>query len=143
MSIRGGLAMPSGPLLLAARVLLAIMFLVSGWTAVTDLSGTAAYMGELGLPLPSFAALATGLFETAGGLLLVVGLLTRPVALLLAAFSLVATWLGHYGQGADGFAAFMHWQAFLKDVAVAGGLVALAMAGPGPLSADAGLRRKS
>ena len=80
--------------------------------------------------------------ELGGGLLLVAGLATRPVALLLAAFSIAASMIGHYGQGGgDAAFAFLHTQALLKDIAVAGGLVALAVAGAGPLSLDRLLRR--
>jgi putative oxidoreductase len=78
-----------------------------------------------------------GIFELLAGVLLVVGFLTRPTAIALAAFTLAATWLGHYGQGgADPAAVFMHSQALLKDLAVAGGMILLAMQGPGRLAID-------
>ncbi|MGE0502852.1 MAG: DoxX family protein [Rhizobiaceae bacterium] len=121
---------------LVARVLLATMFLVSGWNALSDIGGTTAYFAGLGLPMPGAAAVLTGVFELAGGIALLMGLLARPFALALAAFTLAATFIGHYGQG-DGAMAFWHMQMFLKDIAVAGGLAVLAVHGPGELSIDA------
>ena len=121
--------------LIVARILMAWMFLASGWAALADIAGTAGYCAGLGLPLPTLAAWGTGIFELAAGLLLVAGYRLRTVALALAAFSIVASFTGHYGQG-EGAMAFWHWQMFMKDVAVAGGLVGLAVAGPGRLSLD-------
>jgi putative oxidoreductase len=129
--------------LLAARVMIAAMFLTSGWGALTDLSGAAAYFGGLGLPVPLLVAVATGLFEIATAALLVAGFQTRIVAAVLAAFCLFATYVGHYGQGGDAASAFTHQQMLLKDIAVAGGLLLVALMGGGALSVDALLARRN
>ena len=121
--------------LLLARLLVAWMFLASGHAALTDIAGTAGYFVGLGLPMPALAAWGTGIFEVAAGLLLVAGYRLRLVAPALAGFCLAASFLGHYGEG-EGVMAFWHTQMFMKDIAVAGGLVALAVAGPGRLSID-------
>jgi putative oxidoreductase len=129
--------MAAGILLLLARVLLAAMFISSGYSALSDIAGTASYFAGLGLGPASLLAWAVGIFEIAAGALLVVGFQTRPTAILLAVFSVVASFLGHYGQGGDdAMAAFMHSQALMKDIAVAGGMIALAVRGPGRLSVD-------
>jgi putative oxidoreductase len=129
--------MTSDFFLLLARLLISAMFLWSGFSALSNIDGTAGYFAGLGLPLPLALARSVGLFETIAGALIVLGFLTRPVAALLAPFSLVATYLGHYGQGGgDPMLAFLHGQAMLKDVAVAGGLIVLALHGPGRISAD-------
>ena len=129
--------MAAGTLLLLARILLSAMFLSSGYSALSDVAGTASYFAGLGLGPASLLAWAVGIFEIVAGALLVVGFLTRPTAVLLAVFSVVASFLGHYGQGGDdAMAAFMHSQALLKDIAVAGGMIALAIHGPGRLSMD-------
>jgi putative oxidoreductase len=129
--------MVSAPLLLIARILLALMFLASGYSALSNIAGTADYFGGLGLGPPLLLAWGVGLFELIAGLLLVVGFQTRAIAAILALFTLAASYLGHYGQGADDpAAAFMHMQALLKDIAVAGGLIALAVQGAGKLSVD-------
>lgn len=128
--------MVSGVANLVARVLIAAMFLSSGYSALSDIQATAGYFAGLGLEPSTLVAWGTGIFELATGVLLVVGLLTRPVAVVLALFTLAATWLGHYGQGDDAFAVFMHKQALIKDIAVAGGLILLALLGAGRISVD-------
>lgn len=131
--------MPANAALLAARLLLAFVFLSSGFSALGDIAGTASYFSSLGLPAPSQVASATCLFEIAAGALIVLGFQTRAAALLLAAFCLAAAFIGHYGQGGGGdpTLAFMHSQALMKDLAIAGGFLALAVAGAGAWSVDA------
>ena len=128
--------MPSA-LLLIARILLAAMFIASGYSALSNIAVTADYFAGLGLGSPLLLAWGVGLFELVAGLLLVVGFQTRAVAIVLALFAVAASYLGHYGQGGeDPAAAFMHMQALLKDIAVAGGMIALAVQGAGWLSVD-------
>jgi putative oxidoreductase len=122
-------------LLLAGRSLIALMFFWSGWTALSDIPGTAAYFGSLGFPLPTLVTIGTGVFEIAAPLLLLVGWQTRLAAAALAAFATVASFAGHFGQG-EGAMAFWHTQMLLKDIAVAGGLVAFAVHGAGAWSLD-------
>jgi putative oxidoreductase len=122
--------------LLAGRLLIALMFFYSGWTALGDIAGTSAYFAGLGFPFPTLVTIGTGVFEIVAPLLLVAGFQTRSAAAALAAFSLAATFAGHYGQG-EGAMAFWHTQMFLKDIAVAGGLIAFAVHGAGAWSVDA------
>ncbi|MCR5858510.1 DoxX family protein [Mesorhizobium sp. J428] len=126
--------------LLVARIMIALMFLASGYGALMDLPGASAYFGGLGLPVPFLVAIVTALFEIAAGALLVVGFQTRIVAAVLAAFCLFATYVGHYGQTTD---VFTHQQMLLKDIAVAGGLILVALLGGGVLSLDAWLKRRN
>jgi putative oxidoreductase len=129
--------MAAGILLLLARLLLAAMFLASGYSALSDVAETASYFAGLGLGPASLLAWAVGVFEIIAGALLVVGFQTRATAIVLAGFSVAASFLGHYGQGGDdAMAAFMHGQALMKDIAVAGGMIALAVCGAGRLSVD-------
>ncbi len=130
--------MPANAALLAARLLLAFLFLASGFSALGDMAGTVSYFSSLGFPAPLLVAWATCLLEIAAGVLVVIGLQTRATALLLAAFCIAAAFIGHLGQGGEDPAlAFMHTQALMKDLAIAGGLLALAIAGPGAWSVDA------
>lgn len=123
--------------LLAARLLPAFLFLSSGLSVFGDMAGAAAYFSSLGVPAPSLVAGATGLFELVAGVLILVGFQTRAAAVLLAAFAAVAGFIGHLGQGGgDPTLAFMHSQALMKDLAIAGGLLALAVAGAGAWSVD-------
>ncbi|ARP68002.1 hypothetical protein A9K65_025600 [Mesorhizobium sp. WSM1497] len=129
--------MPRNALLLLSRLLLAALFVPSGFHALSDIAGTTGYFAGLGLPLPTLAAWGTGLFELIAGLLILVGFQTQIIALLLAAFCIVAGFIGHYGQGGgDAMLAFLHQQMLMKDIAISGGFVALAMAGAGAWSID-------
>lgn len=125
------------PLLLAARILIAVLFVPSGIHTLSNIAGTTTYFGGLGFPLPHLVAWAVGLLEFVGGAAVLLGFQTRPVALVLAVFSFVAGFIGHYGHGgADPVLVTMHAQALMKDIAIAGGLLALAAGGPGAFSAD-------
>ncbi|RWN40923.1 MAG: DoxX family protein [Mesorhizobium sp.] len=129
--------MPRNALLLLSRLLLAALFVPSGIHALSDIAGTTGYFASLGLPLPTLAAWGTGLFELIAGLLILVGFQTRVTALLLAAFCIAAGFIGHYGQGGgDAMLSFLHQQMLMKDIAISGGSVALAMAGAGAWSVD-------
>ena len=122
---------------LIARLLLAAMFLASSRSALSNIAGTAEYFAGLGLSPGTLFAWGVGLFELATGVLIVIGYQTRPVAVVLALFTVAASYLGHYGQGGDDpMAVFMHSQLLLKDIAVAGGLILLALHGAGRLSVD-------
>ena len=130
--------MPASAALLGARLLLSFLFLASGLSALGDIAGTTAYFSSLGLPAPTLVAWLTCLFELAAGVLVVIGFGTRAAALLLAAFSVAAGFIGHYGQGGeDATLALMHSQALMKDIAIGGGFLALAVAGAGAWSVDA------
>ncbi|MGX7872280.1 DoxX family protein [Mesorhizobium sp. ORM6] len=129
--------MTRNALLLVSRLLFAVLFVPSGFQALGNIAGTTNYFAGLGLPLPALAAWGTGLFEVIAGLLILIGFQTRIVALLLAAFCVAAGFIGHYGQGADDATlAFLHQQMLMKDIAISGGFLALAMAGAGAWSAD-------
>ncbi|OJU49894.1 MAG: hypothetical protein BGO03_08835 [Mesorhizobium sp. 61-13] len=123
--------------LLLSRILLAVLFIPAGFQTLGNIGGSTAYFGGLGLPAPAIMAWGVGLFELISGLLILIGLQTRVASLALALFCLSAAFLGHYGQGAGEPAlAFMHQQMLMKDIAVAGGFLALAVVGAGAFSAD-------
>ena len=116
----------------AGRLLLAAIFLISGLGKLADPAGTQAYIAAAGLPVPLLAYLAAVAVEVVGGLLLIVGYRTRLVALVIAAFSIAAA-LGFHHNFAD-MNQMIH---FLKNVAMAGGLLQVAAFGAGSLSLDA------
>lgn len=129
--------MPANVLLLLSRLLLAVLFVPTGVRTLGDIAGATGYFAGLGLPWPQLAAWLVGLFELIAGLAILVGFRTRITASLLAVFCLVAGYLGHYGQGADDpTLAFLHTQMLMKDIAIAGGFIALAIAGAGAFSID-------
>ena len=114
------------------RVLLAAIFLISGFGKLADPAGTQGYIAAAGLPLPILAYLAAVAVEVGGGLLLIVGYQTRLVALALAVFSVVAAFGFHHN-----FADMNQMIHFLKNIAMAGGLLQVVAFGAGAFSLDA------
>ena len=111
------------------RLLLAILFLVSGLAKFGDYSGTAAHTASAGVPaalLP--VVIAT---EILGAAAIIVGWQTRTAALALSGFTLVAAFLFH-----NNFADQMQAIMFMKNIAIAGGFLVLAAHGAGPWSVD-------
>jgi putative oxidoreductase len=129
--------MPIDAAALIARFLLAVVFIPNGIMKLSNIAGTAGYFASLGFPMPTVVAWGSGVFELIAGICIVAGFQTRIAAILLALFCIAAGALGHVGQGADDPAiAFLHMQALLKDIGLAGGFLALALAGPGRFSID-------
>lgn len=129
-------------LTLIGRILIALLFIPAGFETLLNLAGPAAYFASLGLPVPTLTALAVGIVELLGGVLLMIGAQARLVALGMALFTAAAAFIGHFGQGGDDATLrFLHMQMFWKDIAIAGGLLILAAAGAGRYSLDA--RRRS
>jgi putative oxidoreductase len=123
----------SGPLaatgLAVGRLLLAALFILEGWSKIRGYEAAAAYMDRYGVPgllLPAVIALEMG-----GGLMLALGWRTRIAALALAGFCIAAAALFH-NQLLDR----SHLLHFEKDLAIAGGLLVLAIAGAGRWSID-------
>jgi putative oxidoreductase len=114
------------------RVLLSLIFLLSGFQKLTGFSDTVAYMGGMGVPVPEIATIVAILIECVGGILLVVGYQTRLVGLVLALWC-IATALVAHTQFADQNQ-FLH---FMKNVAMAGGFLQLFAFGAGAWSLDA------
>lgn len=116
-------------LLLLGRVLLALIFVVAGWSKIVGYTGTQGYMEAMGVSgalLPLVIALELG-----GGLAMMLGLFTRSISLLLAGFTLVAGFIFHY-QPAEQMQMLM----FMKNISISGGFLALAASGAGQFSID-------
>jgi putative oxidoreductase len=125
------------PLALAGRILLASLFLLSGFDKLMGFSGTAGYIGSRGLPMPSMVAALTIALELGGGLMLVLGWMTRPLGLLFAAFTLMAALIFHAYWSVPEAARMSQYLSFWKNVSIAGGMLVLAAFGPGRFSLDA------
>ena len=122
----------SAAVVLAARLLLSILFIFAGFGKLTDIGGTAGWFGSIGLPLPTVAAVVVGLLEFFGGLAILVGFKTRIAAIAIAVFTIAATLVAH-----TNFADQIQLLMFLKNLSITGGLLVLATFGPGALSIDA------
>lgn len=120
----------------AGRILIALLFLISGFSKITGYAGTQGYMEMMGVP-GGFLPLVI-LLELGGGVLLLVGFQARLVALLLGGFTLISGVLFHLlpSFGMEGLAAQNETIHFLKNLAIAGGLGFVFAFGAGSLSVD-------
>ncbi len=126
--------------LLVARILLMILFLIFGWGKLTNYSGTESYFAQAGIPLPALATLVAVVMEFFVSLAIILGFFTRPLAILMALYTLATAFMGHpYWTMADAAqtAAMIN---FYKNVSIMGGLFALYITGAGRYSIDAKLK---
>jgi len=127
-------------MLLAGRVLVAMLFLVSGWGKMKDPNGTAAFMASTGMPFTSvWLACLAGLLELACGLALLVGWKARQAVMILSGYLVLATYFIHlvpaWGMqaGAARENQIMHVS---LNLGLLGGMLAMIVAGPGGISWD-------
>lgn len=125
------------PLALTGRLLLAALFLPAGIGKLTGFAGTVGYISSAGLPMPELAAVLALTVEILGSLALIAGFGTRIAALVLALFTLVASFFFHNYWGVPAEQQFVQQLLFFKNIAVTGGLLTLAAWGPGAWSVDA------
>ena len=124
------------PLAFTGRLLLAALFLPAGLAKLTGFAGTVGYVSSVGLPMPQVAAIVALVIEIAGGLALVAGYRTRLAAIVLAAFTLVASVFFHNYWASPAEAQMVQQLLFFKNIAVVGGLLTLAAWGAGAWSVD-------
>ena len=120
------------------RVLLAALFLMSGLSKLGSAEATTAYIASAGLPLPGVAYVVTVIVEIGGGLLLLLGLQARLAAAVLAVFTVAAAVFFHNNFGDQN--QMIH---FIKNFAIAGGLLQVAAWGAGQWSLDGRRAAKS
>ncbi len=116
---------------LLGRILIAAIFLWSGFGKVMNFDGTVAYIASAGLPAPYAAAIVAIVVEVIGGLCVLVGFQARFSALVVAIFSVAAAFSFH-----SDFADPMQKVNFFKNLAIAGGLLQIVASGPGGISID-------
>jgi putative oxidoreductase len=129
------------PLAVAGRVLLALIFITSGFSKLGNLDGTAGYIASVGLPAGGALALGAGLLEVVAGLALAIGFKARWAALALGVFTIVAALLFHRYWAMPEQQQFMQQLLFMKNLAIAGGMFIVASLGAGAASIDARLAR--
>lgn len=131
------LARLQNPLALAARILMALLFLPEGIAKITHFSATVGYIVGAGLPWPELGALLAIALEVGASLALLAGFQTRWMALLLATFCLATALLFHPFWAAAADQAMLQQIMFFKNLALAGGLLMLSAFGAGAWSVDA------
>lgn len=117
--------------MLIGRILMSAIFIQAGLSKLLNVSGTIGYFEAIGLPLASLVIWPVIAVEVIGGLLILTGFYTRIAASVLALFCIAAAFTGH-----SNWADAMDFQAFMKDLAISGGLLYIAAAGAGIISLD-------
>ena len=124
-------------LILAARLLLAALFLIFGWRKLTDYSGTVSRMVQDGAPIP---VLATGIaifMELPVAFAVAVGAFTRLSALLLLVYTLGTALIAHHYWTMTGANKIDSMESFYKNLSIMGGFLLLYITGAGKYSIDA------
>lgn len=124
--------------ILIARLALSVLFLWSGVMKLLGYGAFVAYLQAKGVPFVQIAAPVATAIEVLGGIMLIVGLLIRPLGLVMAVYTIATAILGHdFWNVAD--AALQHDMVihFWKNVGIAGGFLLLCVTGAGAASIDA------
>ena len=121
----------SGVVPFVGRILVAAIFILSGLGKIGAPAATQGYIAAMGLPAPLLAYIGAIAVELGGGLLLLAGYRTQLVAAALAAFSIVTAFIFHHALADQN--QMIH---FLKNFAMAGGLLQFVAYGAGRISVD-------
>ncbi|KZC16638.1 hypothetical protein RHOFW510R12_12030 [Rhodanobacter sp. FW510-R12] len=120
-----------------ARLLMAQLFIISGWQKLTGFSGTEGYLASMGIPMVGLVTPLVILIELGGGLALLFGFKTRWVAAVIALFSVGSALVAH-----THFADQAQAINFMKNLSIAGGLLWFVRNGGGTASVDAQIGSK-
>jgi putative oxidoreductase len=121
---------------LLGRVLLSLIFVISGAKKIATFAGTAGAIASKGLPAAEILAALTICVELGGGLLLLIGLKARWAGLALAIFTILASVLFHNFWAMTGPEAMNNQIHFMKNIAIVGGMLMVVAFGPGRFSID-------
>lgn len=121
---------------LAGRLALSAIFLLSAAGKITSWDGTAGYMASKGMPLVPFFLASAIVVELLGGLSVLLGYKARWGALALVGFLIPVSLIFHNFWAFDGMQRQMEMIGFLKNVAIAGGLLTVVAHGAGAISVD-------
>jgi putative oxidoreductase len=124
-------------LILAARLLLATLFLIFGWRKLRDISGTVSQMVQLGAPMPVLAAAVATFMELPVAFAVAIGALTRLSAVLMFFYTLGTALMGHRYWKMTGKDRVDSMDNFYKNLSIMGGFLLLYAAGAGKYSIDA------
>jgi putative oxidoreductase len=124
-------------LILAARLLLATLFLIFGCRKLRDYSGTVSQMVQLGVPMPVLAAAAATFMELPVAFAVAIGAFTRFSAVLMFFYTLGTALIGHRYWTLKGTDRVDSMDGFYKNLSIMGGFLLLCTAGAGKYSIDA------
>jgi putative oxidoreductase len=127
-------------LLLVGRILLMALFLIFGWGKLMNFGGTEGYFAHIGTPMPVLATAIAVIMEVFVALAIIIGFLTRPLALLMALYTFGTALIGHHYWTVAGPEHMESMINFYKNVSIIGGLFVLYVSGAGRYSVDSALR---
>ena len=123
-------------LILAARLLLATLFLIFGWRKLRDFPGTVNQMAQLGVPTPLPAAAVATFMELPVAFAVAIGAFTRPAAVLMFFYTLGTALIGHRYWTMTGPDRVDSMDGFYKNLSIMGGFLLLYITGAGKYSID-------
>ena len=122
---------------LLGRILIAALFIPAGISKITGFAGTSGYMASKGLPMADVLLVLTIIIELGGGIMLLAGVRAKEVALIIFLFLIPVTVVFHGYWGIEDAAAQSKEQiAFMKNIAIMGGLLFIAAFGAGKFAVD-------
>ena len=121
---------------LVGRILLALIFIMGGWSKIKGFDGTVGAIASKGMPMPQLMAIGAIVVELGGGLLLAAGLKARWAALAIFLFLVPATAMFHDFWAMTGEEQMRNRGQFMKNVAIMGGMLMVWAFGPGRISFD-------
>lgn len=121
-----------GPLL--GRILIALIFVMSGFGKITGFEGAVGYIASKGLPMPEVLAIGAIIVELGGGLMLIVGWHARCAAAAIFVFTAMAALLFHNFWAVPPEEVQNQTINFMKNIAIMGGLLYVIVHGSGPLA---------
>ena len=122
--------------MLIGRILMAALFLNAGLRKAFGYAATVGYFTKLGFPMPEAMAIIAPVIEIGGALMLIAGWKSRYAAWGLALFCVIAAFAAHRFWQFDAAQYANQMNHFMKNWAIAGGLLVLAACGPGRLSVE-------
>jgi len=123
-----------GPLL--GRILIALIFLLSGFGKITGFAGTAGYMASKGIPMAELLLTITIVIELGGALLIIAGFKARLAALALFLWMIPVTFIFHNFWAMPADQAMIQQIMFMKNLSIMGAMLYIAAFGSGPMSVD-------
>jgi len=123
-----------GPL--TGRILLALIFVISGYNKIVGFEGTVGYIASKGLPLAQLGAVLAIVVELGAGVLLVIGWQARWAATAIFLFLIPTTLIFHGFWAAPAANLQMETIQFMKNLCIMGGMLYVMAFGAGPFSVD-------